>query len=550
MELVEEIKKAVEYTKNREYKKAEKIYKTLLKENPKNDSILSFLGLLYFNQFMYDKAEKYLLKAYNITKSDKIASYIGLSKYFLTRFESAVPYLEEAIINSKSQEIYLPLIVCCSRCHDYNKAYTYALEAQKKFPFNQKILYELAYNSLQSGRFKECEIYNNNLQRLNPKMPGIWFIKGLISEVLYGDEAQAREYYREMEKCGDKIGSYLNLAISYSKDEKHRKETLYYLKKTEKLKKNKAGLRFMYAAYYLSNRQFTKGYKYYVASYDMLQDDIDWVNLFKRPWTGGAFKDEILFVYGDQGLGDQIQFSRYIPFLEKQFKEIRVMVAEPLLSIFKRSFKSCKKTKFYPRNNKFPRYNKSVQLANSIYYLNKKFNAIPFTDKYMISDKNKVAEFRTKYFNTDKYKIGICWEAGSTGIRDQIHRTLNVELFEKIIKFNKAQIYSLQVNPSLDNYKKYTNLIDLNDKLKTFDDTAAALENLDIMITVDTSTAHLAGALGIKTFLILPYCPDWRWFDNTETTEWYDSIRIFKQKNHNDWDEVFERIYNELNNSI
>ena len=201
MELVEEIKKAVEYTKNREYKKAEKIYKTLLKQNPNNDSVLSFLGLLYFNQFMYSKAEKYLLKAYNIVKSDKIASYIGLSKYFLTRFESAVPYLEEALENSKNQEIYLPLIVSCSRSHDYNKAYEYALEAQKKFPFNEKILYELAYNSLQSGRFKECELYNNNLHRLNPKMSGVWFIKGLLAEVLYGDEVQARENWFLSKSC-------------------------------------------------------------------------------------------------------------------------------------------------------------------------------------------------------------------------------------------------------------------------------------------------------------------------------------------------------------
>ena len=142
--------------------------------------------------------------------------------------------------------------------------------------------------------------------------------------------------------------------------------------------------------------------------------------------------------------------------------------------------------------------------------------------------------------------FGICWEAGATNLREQIHRTLNVELFENIINLDKTSVYSFQVNPSLDNYKKYSNLIDLGSTFKSFDDTAAALKNLDLLVTVDTSVAHLAGALGVKTFLILPYCPDWRWFDNDKTTEWYDSVTIFKQVNHDDWSEVFNNILSQL----
>lgn len=115
---------------------------------------------------------------------------------------------------------------------------------------------------------------------------------------------------------------------------------------------------------------------------------------------------------------------------------------------------------------------------------------------------------------------------------------------------DKASVYSFQVNPSMDNYKNYSNLIELGSSFKDFSDTAAALKNLDIMITVDTSVAHLSGALGVKTILILPYCPDWRWFDNTEKTEWYESIRIFKQCQNESWESVFERIEAYLNNSV
>ena len=548
MELVEQIKQAVEFTRRKEFKKAEKIYLELLKISPENTSVLSFLGLLYYNLGNYKKAEKYLEKSYKLTPSKTIVSYIGMSKFVLTKYISAIFYLKKALVENKSYDLYRALTMSLFYCKNYQESYNYALEASKQFPTDEMFLYNLGYSSLQIGLFKESEQYCKKLLLLNPKFSLAWFLNGLQAETLYGDEKLARKSYRLMVKNGNKAGGYLNLAISYSKDVKSRKKTYYYLKKIEKIMPEKKGLRFLFASYYLSARQFKRGYRYYVNVDNDSQDDIDWYFQFKRPWKGGSFKDEIIFVYGDQGIGDQIQFSRYLPFLEKKFKKVRVMVAEPLCSLFKRSFSKYKKIEFYPNDKefKFPRYDKSVMLASCIYYLNKGFRKIPFTDNYMIPDENKIEEYKTKYFNTQNKKIGICWEAGATNLREQIHRTLNVELFENIINLDKTSVYSFQVNPSLDNYKKYSNLIDLGSTFKNFDDTAAALKNLDLLVTVDTSVAHLAGALGVKTFLILPYCPDWRWFDNDKTTEWYDSVTIFKQVNHDDWSEVFNNILSQL----
>jgi ADP-heptose:LPS heptosyltransferase len=98
----------------------------------------------------------------------------------------------------------------------------------------------------------------------------------------------------------------------------------------------------------------------------------------------------------------------------------------------------------------------------------------------------------------------------------------------------------------MDEYKNYKNLIDLGSGFESFDDTAGALMNMDLVITVDTSVAHLAGALGVKTFMLLPYVTDWRWFDNTEKTEWYDSVRIFKQESQTDWESVFNKVAGEI----
>ena len=127
-----------------------------------------------------------------------------------------------------------------------------------------------------------------------------------------------------------------------------------------------------------------------------------------------------------------------------------------------------------------------------------------------------------------------------------LHRNLNISLFEQILELKGFDFYSLQVNPSMNTYKRYSNLTDLGSGFVDFDDTAGAISNLDLVITVDTSVAHLAGALGVKTFLILPYCSDWRWFDNAKKTEWYESVIIFKQQNPKDWHDVIEKIVSEL----
>ncbi|MCD7779927.1 MAG: hypothetical protein LUH05_04565, partial [Candidatus Gastranaerophilales bacterium] len=111
------------------------------------------------------------------------------------------------------------------------------------------------------------------------------------------------------------------------------------------------------------------------------------------------------------------------------------------------------------------------------------------------------------------------------------------------------QFYSFQISKidsDSENLKKELPLIDLSKYIKTYYDTAALLKNIDVLITIDSSIAHLAGALGVKTYMLLPYATEWRWFYDTKTTPWYNSVEIFKQKKSCDWEEVFKRVKNGL----
>ena len=236
--------------------------------------------------------------------------------------------------------------------------------------------------------------------------------------------------------------------------------------------------------------------------------------------------------------GDHIQFIRYIPFLIENFNLVKVFVYPQLLDLFKNSFKEYSKLEFIVISDNFPEYDYSIALSKLPYYLDMDFENIPYSEGYLVADDKKN--------NSDKLKIGICWEAGNSDLRSTIHRTINIKEFSIILEKDDFDFYSFQVGASTKDYLKYKNLKDLGKDFKNFNDTANELKQLDILISVDTSVANLAGALGVKTFMLLPYYSDWRWFNNTETTEWYDSIKIFKQTKKDSWSSEIEQVLAEL----
>ena len=128
------------------------------------------------------------------------------------------------------------------------------------------------------------------------------------------------------------------------------------------------------------------------------------------------------------------------------------------------------------------------------------------------------------------------------------NRSIKLKELSKLFELeqHECKFYSFEKDDSENQIEDFENLTDMGITFKNFDDTAAALKNLDLLITIDSSIAHLAGALGIKTFLMLPYSSEWRWFSDTKTTPWYDSVSIFKQEKPYDWANVVNEIYEEI----
>ena len=129
------------------------------------------------------------------------------------------------------------------------------------------------------------------------------------------------------------------------------------------------------------------------------------------------------------------------------------------------------------------------------------------------------------------------------------NRSVRLKYLLPLINNDKNQVFSFQIS-DVDKeshvLKSQLNLVDLAPYITDYMDTAALLKNIDILITIDTSIAHLAGAIGVKTILMLPYDTEWRWFNDTDTTPWYDSVKIFKQDINSSWCDVVSRIMDYL----
>ncbi|MCD7880063.1 MAG: hypothetical protein LUG16_09055, partial [Candidatus Gastranaerophilales bacterium] len=182
-----------------------------------------------------------------------------------------------------------------------------------------------------------------------------------------------------------------------------------------------------------------------------------------------------------------------------------------------------------------------------LYNMERHFSHIPNSQGWLCADEKKVEYFsKLDKFKSEKKKIGFFWR-GNPNIMP--NRSIDISFFSKIFEMKNMQFYSLDIVKKDEITKKIFeeyNITDCSEYIKNVDDTAAIIKNLDLVITIDSSIVHLAGALGVKTYLLLPNNPEWRWFKDDDKTIWYDSVKIFKQTKQGHWQSVIDRLKNQL----
>ena len=170
---------------------------------------------------------------------------------------------------------------------------------------------------------------------------------------------------------------------------------------------------------------------------------------------------------------------------------------------------------------------------------------------YLSPDQDRVGQWRSR-LNSNNFKVGVVWSGNPKHYNDQNRSCPLCDILE-ICRHNDAKYYSLQkevceADRAMIDHSK--NIIQLGEFFDDFGDTAAAIACLDLVITVDTSVAHLAGAMGKTTWVLLPYLPDWRWMLNRTDSPWYPSIRLFRQPKNGDWQSVIGLVQQALSKEL
>ena len=264
-----------------------------------------------------------------------------------------------------------------------------------------------------------------------------------------------------------------------------------------------------------------------------------------------SLSGKTILLYAEQGLGDTIQFCRYVQLVASLGAKVILEVQRPLVPLL-RGLAGVES--LIAKGDQLPEFDYQCPLMSLPLAFKTDLNSIPVSQRYLEAQAQRVVYWRER-LKSNKFKIGISWQGSQTSKID-IGRSFELSRFEKIAQLPNVQLISLQKGYGTEQLKTMPvgmEVMDLGGQMDAegaFLDSAAVMMNLDLVITSDTALAHLAGALGVKTWVALKYVPDWRWMLDRDDSPWYPSIKLFRQQELDEWTPVFEQIFSELNLKI
>ncbi len=264
------------------------------------------------------------------------------------------------------------------------------------------------------------------------------------------------------------------------------------------------------------------------------------------PWQGESLAGKHIYVQAEQGFGDSLQFVRYLPPLAARAGRVTLRVHQQLVTLLRESLPGV--TVFGDRGDPAP-YQCDAVLLSLPRLFKTRLETVPAEVPYVRVPAEAAQRWKTRLASMAGLKVGVAW-AGNPEHRNDHRRSLELNLLTPLFAIRGVSFASLQVGPRAADLRKLKrgapSIDDLSPALGDFAESAGAVSALDLVITVDTSVAHLAGALGKPVWVLLPSVTDWRWMLNREDNLWYPSMRLFRQKAGEDWTDIIARVAREL----
>lgn len=474
---------------------------------PDSSDVLNNLGIAFLQKKEFDEAIMNFRKSLQVSPNYTLAlNNLGLALYEKGEQDDALRTFQKVIdLDPDFASAYFNLGLVFMKKQDFERAIGSFQAAIKKDSNFEDAYYNAGIAFAQVGRTDDAiDFYRQTLQ-LNPYRPDV----------------------------------YNNLAMAYE-DIGDVQGAITYFKKALELNPGDAEIHWNLSLALLLSGNFQEGWKEYQWRFRV--NDFR-MKRFKQPqWDGSDISEKTILLHSEQGFGDTIQFIRYASLVAE--RGARVIVQSPIeLASLLRVVEGI--SSVVALGEELPEFDIHCPLLSLPLIFQTTPDTIPAKTPYIIPDPLLVHKWEnTMPTEEAQIRIGLVWAGGPKHKNDR-KRSLYLKDFAPLAEFADIKFYSMQKGKAAIETRKLPEvirLIDYTDEIRDFSDTAALMKNLDLIISVDTAVAHLAGAIGRPVWTLLPFTPDWRWMLDREDSPWYPTMRLLRQPSPGDWESVIQQI--------
>ena len=536
------------YYANDKSHQAEKNYRRALKINSDLVEAHYNLGNLFLDQKRYPEASDAYLEAL-VHRPDCVEAHFNLGIVLMEqrRFEEAIDRFNKVIgINPSAVAAYYNMGCIFLELNNFEKA---ALSYQQAVALKPDFVE--AYNNLGNAcleikRKEEAEQCFRKAIALKPDYADGHYNLGKVLQERFEFEAALDCYRRALEINPEYSKAYNNSGKIFHDMGNIRQAVSLYHKALD-IQPDYAEARFNLATSELLLGHFKSGWESYESRFHRAEWRQVYPYRFDLPrWEGQPLDGKTIYVHSEQGLGDILQFVRYLPKVKSFGGHVILETIKPLLSICRRMTSIDQVVEPQPDGRPAVGFDYYIPLLSLPALFGTNLETIPSQVPYLSTTEADLQRWRPR-ISEKGLRVGLVWAGTSTDPR----RACPLGWFTPLTRLKNVHFYGLQKGIAaeqveVDGLPEGMRMVNLGQEFEDFSDTAAVVDQMDLVISIDTSVAHLAGAMGKRLWVLLPDVPDWRWLLNRNDSPWYPSARLFRQIRPGDWQPVIQEIADAL----
>jgi tetratricopeptide (TPR) repeat protein len=491
---------------------AKQIYEQILKIQSNHFDALQLLGTIYTQVKQYEVSLYFFDRAIQIAKTHAaVFNNRGIALKELTRFDDALTSYDEAIrIKPDYAEALYNRANVLQELKRFDSALTSYDAALHIKPDYVEALYNRGNVLQELKRFDDALISYEEVLRIRPN-----HVEALCNR---------GNAYQEIRRFDEALASY---------DEALR------------IKPDYAEATWNKSLLLILTGNYQEGWMLYETRSEKEDLKKNFPRYPQLAWRGNEdIRNKKILIHSEQGLGDSLQFIRYLDQIHQLGAEIILEVPRTLVTLVNTIQTPIT---IIEKGSKLPEFDAYCPLLSLPFVFKTTVDTIPSVVPYLSADKKKVSEWNNRLGVKTRKRIGLVW-SGSAVHKNDHNRSIPLEVFTDLLKL-PVEWHSLQNEYRIEDKNfldGHPEVRQHQEELGDFADTAALIECMDLVISVDTSVAHLAGALGKTTWILLPFVPDFRWMLEREDCLWYPTAKLLRQDEHRDWKKVIMKLMREL----